>query len=165
MINRMTIITLLLCSASVAQASFWCDQFGIGCPKPSWTPSYENVTISDGHGHTSQANSFYFADQRTSEKTRNLLMAAFVFVGACTIVQSPGSCSGPERQLAFKDRYDQMVFINAGLLAANWTNNPDGRYPGVALSMARMALEARNINTTAILPPAQAKKAAKRSRR
>lgn len=158
--KRVVLTLAFLVCATSAQASFWCDQFGIGCPKPSWEPGYNSVWVADGFGNETVANRFYFADSVTADTLREMFRAAYVSSRPCVIVAPPGNCTSQQRFLAFQDRSGKIVLVIAGLLAANYTNNPDGKFPNVAFNLSRMALEARDIDTTALLPTKQARKSA-----
>lgn len=165
---RRIVLPLLLLAFTVnARADFWCTVLKLNCEKPSWVPGYETVVIRNSTSYpdnpTYPTNPFYFADSPTTNKLRDMFMAAYSIDRPCTIVQAPGSCSAPQRFLAFQNRYGELVFVVAGLLAANYTNNPDGKFPNVAFNATRTALEAVNINTTLILPPKEAAKVAKRA--
>jgi hypothetical protein len=143
--------------APAAGLGFWCSEFGLFCPAPiGFVPGYvtPTPTISDGFGHTTTANSFYFATQTAATGLCQLLFspsAVDACIGTstqpCDIVAAPGSCSAPMIFLMFQDGLKE----NAGLLAANYTRNPESTYPGVALKLINTQL-AVDLKAQGIVP-------------
>lgn len=125
---------------SLAAFSF-CALFGTCPPKIiPFAPIYEKVTVNDGFNHTFFTNPFYFAAQETSEKVCLKLNCMYVKLVPCDLVSAPGSCSSPQRKLVFKDGNGQLISITSGLLARNWTLNPEDQFPGLAQKLAEIAL-------------------------
>jgi len=121
-----------------ARADWRCDWFHINCPVVNtFTPVYETapVLLSPFHAPT-PLNPWYFATADTAATVCKLLGCQFVYEqNPCDLGGGPNTCSVTERILAFPTGNK-----NAGFLAAYWTRNPDGQFPGVALSLAKADL-------------------------
>lgn len=152
----------LALSAPAPAASFWCTQFGLGCPAPAgFVPAYVSPapTLNDGFGHTYALNAFYFATQVTATSICQLLFTPSAvdscigtYTQPCEMGGGSATCSAPEIWLIFKSGLKE----NAGLLAANYTRNPESLYPGVALKLinTQLALDQQSQGVTPSLKAA-----------
>lgn len=125
-------------------------------PEPSRTPPpipvpfvphFESAVIrmTAGAGASWQANSWYFATAETAKKVMELLHGLGV-LDVDSGMTGPFVMEPPTQRFIVFVKTDSMgkiraYQVNAGLLAANWTRNPEDQFPGVALSLALAAVE------------------------
>jgi len=128
--------------------SFWDDFWAQFAPPkpigpPPFVPAYEQhyvyVIAPPGGSDKQPLNPWYFATEATAMETMKRLTADHIEQRPYGGAGGPNTATGLERWLVWRNG----VAINAGLMASYWTRNPEGKYPGVALSMALTECRAR----------------------
>ncbi len=108
---------------------FWPPGFGPDAIPP-FTPAYEaGHTVTSENGTIATLNPWYFSDQPTADE----LMRRFSADHVANVPYLGGG--GPNKTDNAKERWlvwRDGIAVNAGLLASNFTRNPENFFPHVA---------------------------------
>ena len=114
-------------------------------PPPPFVPTYETATIDGPNGASWLANQWFFATAETAAVMAEKLYALAI-VDVDTHIGGFFSINPPMQRFLVFSKADSAgklhaYQVNAGLLAANWTRNPEDKFPGLALKLAQWAVE------------------------
>jgi len=103
---------------------------------PSWTPVFQNASMTGPDGQSWPLNSSYFATLDTAGRIAQMYGTGEV------VTQPAGGTGGPFGANAqeYHIRLEDGRLVNAGMLASYYVRNPDNLYPGVADRLIRNLL-------------------------
>ncbi len=114
---------------------------GVHMPTPPFVPTYDAGDVhwpnNDGTIASAAIDRFQLASKETADhlaKQYGAIVSAMPFVGA-----GPVTSSAIVRMLVFPNG----IAINAGMMAAPYTLNPEDQFPGVADHAIKLIIQAR----------------------
>jgi hypothetical protein len=114
---------------------------------PPFVPTYDKAIFTNGAtGISYPANEWFFATAETAQTVMQRLRGLAVEEVDGQIIGPVTMTPASQRFILFsklnlKDGKLHPYRVNAGELAANWTRNPEDKFPGLALMLAQWAVE------------------------